>query len=78
MEKVSLTGYKRFIYQGWVTEGLKAGMPVEEAIEKAQAKLNAIPKVNIRDGDNPLAEEYFDAQNRTEAVNWLTSLNGGQ
>lgn len=78
--KFSLTGYKRSLYQGWVVDGIKSGMDVQEAIDKAQAQVGSHPQsphYNENEGSQ-LAEEYFDAQNRAEAIIWLTSLNGGQ
>lgn len=60
MEKTNLTGYKRSLYQGWVTEGIRSGMDVEEAIEKAKARLDAIPKIQV--DDNPLEADYFNSQ----------------
>lgn len=45
--KQGLTGYKRALYQSYVTEGLKNGLNVHEAIAKAAEQIQGIPKIGL-------------------------------
>lgn len=61
-QRRTYTGYMGFMYRGKVNEGLRAGLPVEEAIQLAQESMDNIPHLSIDGFDNPLAMDYLDSQ----------------